>query len=72
MNDMKTEKEVYKNALFLVFGDHGMTDEGDHGGSSEVEVNSFLFAHRPHGNIAEVFERDDDDETISVRMKCCK
>ena len=62
MNDMKTEKEVYKNALFLVFGDHGMTDEGDHGGSSEVEVNSFLFAHRPHGNIAEVFERDDDDD----------
>ena len=35
MNDLKTEKEVYAKALFLVFRDHGMTDEGDHGGSSE-------------------------------------
>jgi len=49
MDDLKREKDVYENALFLVFGDHGMTDEGDHGGSSPVEVNSFLFAYRPHG-----------------------
>jgi len=62
MNALKTEKEVYKNSLFLVFGDHGMTDEGDHGGSSEVEVNSFLFAHRPHGNIGAAFEIDDNDD----------
>ena len=71
MNDLKTEKEVYAKALFLVFGDHGMTDEGDHGGSSEVEVNSFLFAHRPHGNIAAAFEddEDEDDDISTIRSK---
>ena len=30
--------------LLLVFGDHGMTDAGDHGGSSPQETDSFLFA----------------------------
>lgn len=30
---------------FLVMGDHGMTVEGDHGGSSEAEVEALLFAY---------------------------
>ena len=33
-----------QDSLLLVFGDHGITDSGDHGGGSEDEVTSFLFA----------------------------
>lgn len=33
------------NTVLLVFGDHGMTEEGDHGGSSAAEVSSVLFVH---------------------------
>ena len=36
-----------------------------------VEVNSFLFAHRPHGNIAAAFEddEDEDDDISTIRSK---
>lgn len=30
--------------MILVFGDHGMTESGDHGGPSPVESDTFLFA----------------------------
>ncbi len=29
--------------LLVVIGDHGMTDVGDHGGDSKLEVESALF-----------------------------
>eukprot|EP00762_Andalucia_godoyi_P005176 ANDGO_03961.mRNA.1 GPI ethanolamine phosphate transferase 3 len=32
-----------KNTVFIMFGDHGMTDTGDHGGASSLEVDSLLF-----------------------------
>ena len=31
--------------LALVFGDHGMTEDGNHGGGTEEEINAALFAH---------------------------
>ena len=31
--------------LALIFGDHGMTEDGNHGGGTEEEVNAALFAH---------------------------
>jgi phosphatidylinositol glycan class O len=34
-----------ENSLFLLFGDHGMTDGGEHGGSSYEELNSGLFVY---------------------------
>ncbi|XP_065570253.1 GPI ethanolamine phosphate transferase 3-like [Artemia franciscana] len=33
------------NSLLLVFGDHGMTSTGEHGGDTNNEVNAALFAH---------------------------
>jgi phosphatidylinositol glycan class O len=31
--------------LALIFGDHGMTEDGNHGGGTEEEINAALFAH---------------------------
>jgi predicted AlkP superfamily pyrophosphatase or phosphodiesterase len=36
------------NTLFVVFGDHGMNDHGDHGGDSPIEVNAALWVHSPN------------------------
>nr|CCC53038.1 conserved hypothetical protein, fragment [Trypanosoma vivax Y486] len=36
--------------LLLVFGDHGMTNSGDHGGDSEGERDSFLYTELFEGN----------------------
>ncbi|XP_065581695.1 GPI ethanolamine phosphate transferase 3-like [Artemia franciscana] len=33
------------NSLLLVFGDHGMTSTGDHGGDTKDEVDAALFAY---------------------------
>lgn len=33
----------------MVFGDHGMTDDGNHGGASQTELRSVLFAHSKKG-----------------------
>lgn len=37
--------EMDQHTLLLVFGDHGMTDDGNHGGDSREEATSALFAH---------------------------
>lgn len=34
-----------EDALFLLFGDHGMTNDGNHGGSSSEETDSGLFIY---------------------------
>jgi phosphatidylinositol glycan class O len=31
--------------LALIFGDHGMTEDGNHGGGSDEEINAALFVH---------------------------
>jgi len=41
-------KNLPPDTLLLVFGDHGMTNDGDHGGDSENEVNAGLFAYSPN------------------------
>jgi phosphatidylinositol glycan class O len=33
----------------MIFGDHGMTEEGNHGGGTQDEVNAALFVHFSHG-----------------------
>jgi phosphatidylinositol glycan class O len=35
------------DTLYVVFGDHGMNDHGDHGGDSPIEVNAALWVHSP-------------------------
>ncbi|CAK5090135.1 unnamed protein product [Meloidogyne enterolobii] len=48
-----TEKMDEETILF-VFGDHGMTSSGDHGGDSLNELSTALFAYtRPKGNESE-------------------
>lgn len=38
-------EEMKNDTLLLVFGDHGMTWDGNHGGASEDEVRAALFAY---------------------------
>ena len=33
------------DTTLVVFGDHGMTPEGSHGGSSELEMRTVVFAY---------------------------
>jgi len=30
----------------VIFGDHGMTDDGNHGGQTELEMRTLLFAYQ--------------------------
>jgi hypothetical protein len=34
-----------QDTIFLLISDHGMTEDGDHGGVSEKESSGVLFAH---------------------------
>uniref|UniRef100_H2ZWA7 GPI ethanolamine phosphate transferase 3, catalytic subunit n=1 Tax=Latimeria chalumnae TaxID=7897 RepID=H2ZWA7_LATCH len=47
MNDMlgKVVNQLQNDTLLMVLGDHGMTDDGGHGGDSEKEVNAALFVY---------------------------
>jgi phosphatidylinositol glycan class O len=35
------------DTILMIFGDHGMTKSGDHGGDSEDEVHAGLFVYSP-------------------------
>jgi len=37
------------DTILVVFGDHGMTEEGTHGGSSDREIRSALFSYSKKG-----------------------
>lgn len=41
----KIAEAIDKNTTLLIFGDHGMIDEGNHGGSSEQERSTLLFSY---------------------------
>lgn len=41
----KIDKATDKCQVVFVFGDHGMTEDGNHGGGTEEETNAGLFAH---------------------------
>ncbi len=38
---------LQNDTILFVFGDHGMTRTGDHGGDSTDEVDAALFIHSP-------------------------
>ncbi|ORX88269.1 hypothetical protein BCR32DRAFT_324062 [Anaeromyces robustus] len=44
-------EEIDKDTLLIVMGDHGMTNEGDHGGETEDELNSAIFFYSKKGLI---------------------
>jgi len=35
-----------RDTTLVIFGDHGMTNSGDHGGGAELELRTILFAHQ--------------------------
>lgn len=43
-------KILSEDTLFLVMGDHGMTNNGDHGGGSRLEVEAALFVYAKNYN----------------------
>ncbi|KAI4834867.1 GPI ethanolamine phosphate transferase 3 [Plasmodium brasilianum] len=45
----KIKLEQKHKTLFVVFGDHGQMDSGDHGGFSADEIDSALFVYSPLG-----------------------
>ena len=38
---------VDENTIVFVFGDHGMTSTGDHGGETELETDAALLVYSP-------------------------
>jgi phosphatidylinositol glycan class O len=38
-----------EDTVLMVFGDHGMTDDGNHGGASQQELRSVLFSYSKSG-----------------------
>jgi len=49
----KVIEDIDDDTLLIVFGDHGMTEEGDHGGETENELNAGLFFYNKKGLINE-------------------
>ncbi|XP_018013651.1 GPI ethanolamine phosphate transferase 3 [Hyalella azteca] len=49
MNDVvrHVAQSIHDDTLLLVFGDHGMTATGDHGGDSDAEVTAAFFVYSP-------------------------
>jgi phosphatidylinositol glycan class O len=43
--DVMDDKSIKSCHAALVFGDHGMTEGGNHGGGTQDEINAALFAH---------------------------
>ena len=40
-------EDMERDTVLFVFGDHGMTSTGDHGGESPDEVGAALFIYSP-------------------------
>jgi len=43
--------------VLFVTGDHGMRDDGNHGGSSVEEIESFLFVYSKNRHVS-AFQRE--------------
>ena len=59
--------------MFLVTGDHGMREDGNHGGTSKVEVETLLFGYFKGGqlfgqNKKAVVAHSDITSTLSILL----
>ena len=54
--------------MLLVFGDHGMTDDGNHGGATLQELKSVIFAYHKQGFPMKKFEGI-EETNINSRVK---
>ena len=41
-------KRIAKDSVMIIVGDHGMANDGNHGGNSTEETNTIFFATRKH------------------------
>lgn len=48
IKELDTKEKTKGDTLLLVFGDHGMTEDGNHGGATEEERSAAFFAYSPH------------------------
>ncbi|ORC84594.1 ethanolamine phosphotransferase [Trypanosoma theileri] len=48
---IRNKRNTSTRTLLLVFGDHGMTNSGDHGGDSYQETDTFMYAELFDGNV---------------------
>ncbi|OUC46081.1 hypothetical protein D917_01682 [Trichinella nativa] len=55
-------KVMPDDTILFVFGDHGMTQNGDHGGDSEEELSAALFAYSP--------QRLHFEKEVRIRVFC--
>ncbi|OUM68952.1 hypothetical protein PIROE2DRAFT_19773 [Piromyces sp. E2] len=51
-------EEIDDDTLLIVFGDHGMSTEGDHGGESLNELNAGLFLYNKKGFFDENYNKE--------------
>ncbi|KAK9497326.1 hypothetical protein O3M35_004665 [Rhynocoris fuscipes] len=49
---------IDSNTVLFIFGDHGMTESGDHGGSSYQEISSALIVYCKNETIIDYFNTD--------------
>mmetsp|Transcript_45617 Transcript_45617/g.110519 ORF Transcript_45617/g.110519 Transcript_45617/m.110519 type:complete len:921 (+) Transcript_45617:260-3022(+) len=59
--DQEEEEGSKSCHLALIFGDHGMTNDGNHGGGTDEEINAALFVHFSKG-----CHLDDKDRTMPL------
>ncbi|XP_023226180.1 GPI ethanolamine phosphate transferase 3-like isoform X1 [Centruroides sculpturatus] len=52
-------QNMKNDTILFVFGDHGMTRTGDHGGDSEDEIYSALFIYNPALNNKNIFNEEE-------------
>jgi phosphatidylinositol glycan class O len=46
----KLINQIDENTLLLIVGDHGMKSNGNHGGDSDEEKDTFLFGFKKNAN----------------------
>lgn len=57
-------ESIDETTLLVVIGDHGMTETGDHGGDSRLELESALFFYSKR-TLASSFVADNTNEVKS-------
>ena len=70
----KVIKTLPDDALFVMFGDHGMTDDGNHGGATKEETDSGIFFYsktpfQKDGDSMPPFVKEWHHDTLSMKER---
>ena len=52
-----------ENSLFVLIGDHGMTEDGNHGGATYEETTSGIFFYSPHRSFSQNYKGGDSSHS---------